>query len=763
MNPKPNRGRSAAAFTFATATAVVVLAGCGGGSGDITGQGGASVASRVENAKGTPASAPVIRLASSKPEYVTGGDALIDVMLPKVSDANGRRTLVVEVNGDDQSSAFKPDPMNEGHMIGLVTGLKEGGNTIVARWVGTSGKLHLTNYPVTGPVFSGPHQKPYFCQTDTFRIYPNGPLLGAATDENCSVPTQVHYLYRALDNSYKPYDAKAAAPADMTTTTTKDGATVPYIVRLETGTINRAIYQTAILHDPKSEASIHPTATPKGWNKRLVYPFGGGCGGGWYRQGNATGGVLNHDILSQGYGLASASLNVFGTNCNDVLSAETVMMVKERFIETVGRPNYTIGWSCSGAAMQQYMIGNNYPGLLDGIIPSCSFPDPSNPASTDARLLYNYFNFNKGTAWTQVELASASGYWGYNHVTNQNSVWANRFDTIANRPNGYTSAVFNAVVPQDARFDPVTNPTGARPTHWDHGVNMFGRDPDTGFARRAMDNVGVQYGLGALNEGKITKEQFLDLNERIGGYDINGTFTPQRTQGDPIGIANAYQTGRIMLGNGGLASMPIIDWDQLDTEELPTGDLHLKFFHYMTRERLIKSNGNADNMVMWNGGSINTTFVGMQALARMDEWLARIEADTTDAPRRDKVIRNKPANLSDGCWAPGASGVAAPVFIKEKQFLGTRGSSTCNTLYPGYSYPRGVAGEPAASDIVKCQLRPIDATDYKQAFTAPELARLNAIFPEGVCDYTKPGIGQRPLAGTWLHYTNPGEFVKKVE
>jgi hypothetical protein len=761
MNSKSVAGKRAAAITFVTASAAIVLAGCGGGSGEVASQGDASFASQMQgNGKGTPSSAPTIRLVSSKPEYVSGGDALLEVVLPKVSDANGRHTLTVTVNGKDASSAFKADPMNERQLIGLVTELKEGDNTIVASYVGTASQLRVTNYPVTGPVFSGPHQKPYYCQTSSFRIYPNGPTLGDAADENCSVPTRVTYLYRALDNTYKPYDINAAAPADMTSTTTKDGATVPYIVRLETGTINRAIYQTAILHDPKSESSIHPTAPPKGWNKRLVYPFGGGCGGGWYRQGNTTGGVLNHGILSQGYGLASASLNVFGTNCNDVLSAETVMMVKERFIETVGRPNYTIGWSCSGAAMQQYMIGNNYPGLLDGIIPSCSFPDPSNPASTDARLLYNYFNFKKDTAWTQAELASASGYWSYNHVTNQNSVWASRFDTIANRPNGYTSAVFNAVVPQEARFDPITNPTGARPTHWDHAVNLFGRDPDTGYARRAMDNVGVQYGLGALNEGKITKEQFLDLNEKIGGYDINGTFTAQRTQGDPIGIATAYETGRIMLGNGGLASMPIIDWDQLNTEELPTGDLHLKFFHYMTRERLIKSNGNADNMVIWNGGSINTAFVSMQALAKMDEWLANIAADTSGDARRDKVIRNKPADLSDGCWSAGG---AAPVFIKERQFLGTRGSSTCNTLYPGYSYPRGVAGEPAASDIVKCQLRPIDVADYKVAFTAPELGRLNAIFPDGVCDYTKPGIGQRPLAGTWLHYTSPGKFVKIVE
>jgi hypothetical protein len=33
-----------------------------------------------------------------------------------------------------------------------------------------------------------------------------------------------------------------------------------------------------------------------------------------------------------------------------------------------------------------------------------------------------------------------------------------------------------------------------------------------------------------------------------------------------------------------------------------------------------------------------------------------------------------------------------------------------------------------------------------------ETERLRAIFPDGVCDYSKPGVEQRPLAGTWLSF-----------
>ena len=41
-------------------------------------------------------------------------------------------------------------------------------------------------------------------------------------------------------------------------------------------------------------------------------------------------------MLRQGYGVASASLNVYGNNCNDLVAAETLSMVKEQFLKTYG-------------------------------------------------------------------------------------------------------------------------------------------------------------------------------------------------------------------------------------------------------------------------------------------------------------------------------------------------------------------------------------------------------------------------------------------
>ena len=45
-----------------------------------------------------------------------------------------------------------------------------------------------------------------------------------------------------------------------------------------------------------------------------------------------------------------------------------MMMVKERFIERFGVPDHTIGWGASGGSVQQHLIAQNYPGLLDGTI-----------------------------------------------------------------------------------------------------------------------------------------------------------------------------------------------------------------------------------------------------------------------------------------------------------------------------------------------------------------------------------------------------------
>jgi hypothetical protein len=36
--------------------------------------------------------------------------------------------------------------------------------------------------------------------------------------------------------------------------------------------------------------------------------------------------------------------------------------------------------------------------------------------------------------------------------------------------------------------------------------------------------------------------------------------------------------------------------------------------------------------------------------------------------------------------------------------------------------------------------------------TADQLARLKVTFPDGVCDFTRPGVEQQQVMGTWFRY-----------
>ena len=337
-----------------------------------------------------------IRVLSGQPHLVSGGDALIRIAVPAGTPLSA---VTVSMDETDITRAFREDPGRHA-LLGLVTGLANGNNRIAAR-AATDGEsaaraahLDLTNYPVTGPMISGPHEQPFHCQSEAFELV-TGKLLGSPLDADCSVEPRVDYVYRATDGTFKPLpDTAGSPPADLTQTTTTGGRTVPYIVRVETGTVNRAIYESAILHDPR-EPAPDPWTRSSGWNGKLIYTHGGGCQSGWYQQGNRTGGVLRDGFLQDGYAVTSASLNVFGQNCNDLLASETHMMVKERFVERYGAPHFTIGTGGSGGSYQSHQTADNYPGVFDGIIVRSSFPDVTSATIftlADARLLHYYFD-----------------------------------------------------------------------------------------------------------------------------------------------------------------------------------------------------------------------------------------------------------------------------------------------------------------------------------------------------------------------------------
>jgi hypothetical protein len=721
---------------LAMSAAALVVTGCGGASND-QGADRMAAASQANNSSGLPPMPnhlATIRIStlSSQPDRVTGRDVLLQIELLEQKNGGKKKDLVVTVNGRDVTAAFEEN-LADGKLVGTVHGLRFGENIVTAKYGNFRTDLSLTAYPITGPVISGPHEKPFYCGTTTFTRIGTSGGLGEPLDENCSANTRIDYYYRNTSGGntrLSNIHSLTEYPSNMRYITV-NGKTVPYLVRLESGTINRAIYQSAILHDVLNEPIPSPLHRPAGWNGKLIYPLGGGCQGGWYKQGNDFGTLITDQYIARGYALTTSTLNVMGTNCNDLLSSETVAMVKERFIKAYGVPTYTVGTGGSGGAYQSHQTADNYPGLFDGIIVWSVFPDVTSSTIFklhDSRVLNTYFDANPG--YTDEQKKAISGYLQVNNIRAMSNS-AGRLDPVVSFP---------SEMPADVRYHPVNNPTGARATVYDHTVNVYGKTAE-GFALRPLDNVGVQYGLKALNDGVISVEQFLDLNEKVGGVDRDLKPTATRTEGDLDAIRRTYQSGRIANGGGGLASTAIIDLRDYYDNAI-NGDIHNKIHSYSVRERLVKANGHIGNHVML--AASRTSGVRDGYVGQMDRWLMAVLSDASDKTKAQKVGDNRPADLVDACWDSAGNKIV------EKQTAFE--PSACNTLYPAGTTPRMVAGGPLADDIVKCQLKPLDYADYKVTIDAGQWARLQTVFPNGVCDWNKPGVEQQPLKGTWLSF-----------
>jgi hypothetical protein len=682
---------------------------------------------------------------STKAHLVTGGDVLVRIEVGSDLDASR-----VELSANGRQALAHP--VADGSVIGLVEGLHEGDNRVQASIPGgPSTTLTVTDYPITGPIISGPHESPYLCQTEDFTLA-TGESLGPALDDDCSVATRVDYVYlSAADGEFKPFPG--GRPADLARTTTLDGEDVPFIVRVQTGTVNRAIYQSAMLHDP-ADPTPDPWTRSRGWNAKLVYTHGGGCRSGWFRQGDGTGRVLDEGLLGMGYAVTSSSLNVFGNNCNDLLASETHIMVKERFVESYGVPIYTIGTGGSGGSYQSHLTADNYPGVFDGIIVSSSFPDVTSatiPTLADARLLWHYFNEVAPGAFTPQQQRFVSGFGSLGSIANL-SEGAARIDATYDpaAPDEEQGSEVDGVAELEAmRYSPA-NPQGIRATVYDHTVNVYGLDESTGFAARPLDNHAVQYGLAVLNREEITKEQFIELNRDIGGFDADLNHVAARHRADPTAVRRAKDTGRILFGGAGLASTPVIDFRSY-TDHRPNGDIHMIVHQFTTRARLAKANGHTGNHVMNVGGEWGYTDdrpdLG-DIFRAMDRWLVNLVAgDRSGTPRSERVVAAKPADLVDNCW--DTSG-AERRNIREPLSFGSTGE--CGAIYPAYPTSRMVAGAPLTNDIVSCQLKPLDREDYGVEFTAAEWAELQAVFADGVCDWSKGDAYAEGYQGTWLSF-----------
>ena len=124
-----------------------------------------------------------IEVLSGRADQVSGGDALVQVTVPR-----GVRTsrVEVELGRADVTDAFARQ--DDGTLVGLVDGLAEGRNTLTVRATGRgptprSTRLTLVNHPIGGPIFSGPQQQPFVCTTTRGR-FDGRPILGQPLVDN---------------------------------------------------------------------------------------------------------------------------------------------------------------------------------------------------------------------------------------------------------------------------------------------------------------------------------------------------------------------------------------------------------------------------------------------------------------------------------------------------------------------------------------------------------------------------------------------------
>jgi hypothetical protein len=193
----------------------------------------------------------------------------------------------------------------------------------------------------------------------------------------------------------------------------------------------------------------------------------------------------------------------------------------------------------------------------------------------------------------------------------------------------------------------------------------------------------------------------------------------------------------------GLRTTAIIDQrDYLDA--VPGLNIHTTQWSYVTRQRMIEQGDAANQVIIEN--SPNNTVQNTYELSEMAQWLSNVNADSSARPLEAKVAEDKPAGLGDGCFLTNS----VPPSLEPLSYNGT---GPCPAAFPVYSDPRLAAGAPLDEYILKCGLKPLSTNDYPGiTFTSTEWAELRAAFPTGVCDYSKPGIGEQTPRGTWLHY-----------
>ncbi|MDH5392076.1 MAG: DUF6351 family protein [Gammaproteobacteria bacterium] len=618
-------------------------------------------------------------------------------------------------------------------------------------------------------------------------------LKPAGYSKNCSVYTRVDYFYYSNDkNDFLPLSHQNDRPADLAYIS-RNQTQLPFIVRLERGTLNRFIYSIAML--APFEESLHSPQqlNNSAWNGKLVYKFQGGIGIGHYQglMSLSKWQSLHLQALARGFAVIYSTGTRTNTHFNMQLAAETAVMLKQHFQAIYGKAKFTIGIGASGGSIQQHILAEHHPGIIDAAITQASYPDMITQLIpvADCELLERYFdheyqqhNYSFWASWTHRAMIEGGS-------SNQTAVLKKWQPSPSPKPGssecvagwrGVVPLLFNphwtAPAYNKAMRDfnvPSIERNNIRWTHWNDLQKIYPADAN-GYAANNWDNVGVQYGLNALKAGAINKQQFLDLNACVGGWKpahemVKGAY-PWNPEADPEqfdpwdqtnmklssacktgqpaarseaniqAIHAAYQSGHVFTGR---IDIPVID---LRWYLEPILNMHNSIASFSTRARIKAATGQTDNHVIWMSSCIdyNTQTLRAncqhdltaEALDSIEQWLNNKAADPLLSSRDAK-----PLTVTDRCYAADASLIYAGDDAWHG-ILNDQPAGVCTTAFPMKSNSRMQAGAGIKGDLFKCALQPVSTAQRNGLyntiiFTAEENARLNQIFPEGVCDYSK--------------------------
>lgn len=630
------------------------------------------------------------------------------------------------------------------------------------------------------PLFAQSEKYPFLCQTEDSRL--GQPLIdnhhgwgvpvfastlsGKRTNQvigyskDCLLPTRHHYLYfREKDHRHprRQDDHHLGIPRD-----------VHLLIRAESGTINRHLYSILL---PTSFADHIDKPDLSRWNGKVVYYFRGGISIG-FQQGKMRMRRMAKDMryaLEKGYAVIFSSATETDNTYNIQLQEDTALRLKHQFVSRYGEPQFTIGFGGSGGAIQQFLLSQNHPGILDGSVAVVAYPDMVTqlPYTLDCELLEYYFDhlasdkvFWRNPDNRQAVMGLSNNYhkspmlaglhrfaqamklnWPQQQAPGSecNAGWRGSV-AMVNNPNFHTDMHrFSEAVRSVTQW-----------THWQENAHIYGTD-DNGHAPSLWSNAGVQYGLAALKQNTISIEQFLELNSRIGSWkpasemkqehywyrsmdsDLS-RFSPYgehnmshngkvrnlapRYEGNLAAAKAAYQSGMVFHGK---LNTPLIDVRQYLDHQL---DIHHGFASGAIRQRIIEAGYPASNHVIWmSKPGFNPMWM---ALDSMDEWLSRA------AP---------PDSAEDSCFATDGSLIASGSDVWNGHW-NNKPNGSCQQQMPFYQSSRNVAGDAISGYTLHCQkipivealakgmYQPLDMTPYRQ--------QLQQIFPTGVCDYSQP-------------------------